>query len=167
MQKTVIGKFPPQNPPQQQQHQPRPGHGQNNYSPMGSNYVILPPVEMPAADPFLNSKINQEQDERKCSLLEDGPCCLPIVRMISSGSFSSTSHPLSALPLQFQADPEDDDYTREAKEQAACEVDALVELLHSRGRLSEACWLRSNRFQRSGCWLVGPGGFLANSTSLS
>ena len=45
--------------------------------------------------------------------------------------------------------------------------DALVQLLHSRGRLSEACWLRSNRFQRSGCWLAGPGGFLANSTSLS
>ncbi len=41
--------------------------------------------------------------------------------------------------------------------------DALVQLLHSRGRLSEASWLRSNRFQRSGCW---PGGFLANSTSL-
>jgi hypothetical protein len=123
MQKTIIGKFPPQNPPQQQQqHQPRLGQGQNNYSPMGSNYVILPPEEMPAADPFLNSKINQEQDERKCSLLEDGPCSLPIVRMISSGSFSSTSHPLSALPLQFQADPEDDDYTRKAKEQAAWEA---------------------------------------------
>jgi hypothetical protein len=45
--------------------------------------------------------------------------------------------------------------------------DALVQLLHSRGRLSEASWLRSNRFQRSGCWLAGPGGFLANSTSLS
>ena len=28
------------------------------------------------------------------------------------------THPLSALPLQFQADPEDDDYTREAKVQA-------------------------------------------------
>jgi hypothetical protein len=36
-----------------------------------------------------------------------------------------------------------------------------------RGRLSEACWLQSNRFPRSGCWLAGPGGFLANSTSLS
>ena len=45
--------------------------------------------------------------------------------------------------------------------------DSLVSLLHSRGHLSEACWLRSNRFQRSGCWLAGPGGFLANSTSLN
>ena len=47
--------------------------------------------------------------------------------------------------------------------------DALIQLLHSRGRLSGASWLRSNRFRRSGgcCWLAGPGGFLANSTSLS
>ena len=42
--------------------------------------------------------------------------------------------------------------------------DALVQLLHSQGRLSEASWLRSNRFQRSVCWLAGPpGGFLAYS----
>ena len=48
--------------------------------------------------------------------------------MISSGSLLTTiSHPLSALPLQFQADPENDDYTREAKEQAAWEAAALME----------------------------------------
>ena len=44
--------------------------------------------------------------------------------MISSGSLTTISHPLSALPLQFQAEPEDDDYTREAKEQAAWEAAA-------------------------------------------
>ena len=33
--------------------------------------------------------------------------------------------------------------------------------IRARGRLPEASWLRSNRFQRSGCWLSGPGGFLA------
>ena len=46
--------------------------------------------------------------------------------MISSGSLATISHPLSALPLQFQADPEDDNYTREAKEQAAWEAAALM-----------------------------------------
>ncbi len=35
-------------------------------------------------------------------------------------------------------------------------VDALVQLLHSRGRLTE-----------SGCWLAGPEGFLAGSTNLN
>jgi hypothetical protein len=44
--------------------------------------------------------------------------------MISSGNLSSISHP---LPLQFQADPEDGDYTREAKEQAAWEAAAVLE----------------------------------------
>ena len=45
--------------------------------------------------------------------------------------------------------------------------DALVQLLHSRGRLSEACLLKSNRFPRSGCWLAGPGGYLAGCTNLT
>jgi hypothetical protein len=45
----------------------------------------------------------------------------------SSGSLSSISHPLSALPLQFQVNPEDDDYTRETKEQAAWEAAAVME----------------------------------------
>ena len=45
--------------------------------------------------------------------------------------------------------------------------DALVQLLHSRGRLAESCFLKSNRFPRSGCWLAGPGGFFAGSTNLS
>ena len=45
--------------------------------------------------------------------------------------------------------------------------DALVQLLHSRGRLAESCLLQSNRFERSGCWLGGPGGYLAGSTNLS
>ena len=127
MQKTIIGKFPPRNPQQQQQLQPRHGQGQNNLSPRESHYVILPPEEMPAADPLLISKINQEQDEGIRSPSNDGPCSLPTVQMISSGSLSSISHPLSALPLQFQADPEDDDYTREAKEQAAWEATAVLE----------------------------------------
>ena len=82
---------------------------------------------MPAADPLPISKINQEQDEGIRSPSKDGPCSLPTVHMISSGSLSSISHPLSALPLQFQADPEDDDYTREAKEQAAWEAAAVLE----------------------------------------
>jgi hypothetical protein len=82
---------------------------------------------MPAADLLIISKSNQEQDEGICSLSEDGPCSLPTVRMISSGSLSSISHPLSALPLQFQADPEDDDYTREAKEQAAWKAAAVMD----------------------------------------
>ena len=127
MQKTIIGKFPPRNPQQQQQLQPRHGHGQNNLSPRESHYVILPPEEMPAADPLPISKINQEQDEGICSLSKDEPCSPPTAHMISSGSLSLISHPLSALPLQFQADPEDDDYTREAKEQAAWEAAALME----------------------------------------
>jgi hypothetical protein len=46
-------------------------------------------------------------------------------------------------------------------------VDALVQLLHSRGRLTESCLLKSNRFLHSGCWLAGPGGFLAGSTNLN
>jgi hypothetical protein len=46
-------------------------------------------------------------------------------------------------------------------------VNALVQLLHSRGRLTESCLLKSNRFPSSGCWLVGPGGFLAGSTNLN
>ena len=128
MQKTIIGKFPPRNPQQQQQHQPRLGHGQNNLSPVESHYVILPPETMPpAADPLIISKIYQAQSEGICAPSEDSPCSLPTVRMISSGSFTTISHPLSALPLQFQADPEDDDYTREAKEQAAWEATALME----------------------------------------
>ena len=127
MQKTIIGKFPPRNPQQQQQLQPRHGQGQNNLSPRESHYVILPPEEMPAADPRPISKINQEQDEGIRSPSKDGPCSLPTVHMISSGSLSSISHPLSALPLQFQADPEDDDYTREAKEQAAWEAVAVLD----------------------------------------
>ena len=45
--------------------------------------------------------------------------------------------------------------------------DALVQLLHSRGRLSEACLLKSNCFPRSGCWLAGPGGYLAGCTNLT
>ena len=57
--------------------------------------------------------------------------------------------------------------TSEGRKINRLRFDALVQLLHSRGRLSEASWLRSNRFQRSGCWLAGPGGFLANTTSLS
>ncbi len=126
MQKTIIGKFPPRNP-QQQQLQPRHGHGQNNLSPRESHYVILPPEEIPAADPLPISKINQEQDEGIRSPSKDGPYSLPTVHMISSGSLSSISHPLSALPLQFQADPEDDDYTREAKEQAAWEAVAVLD----------------------------------------
>jgi len=32
--------------------------------------------------------------------------------------------------------------------------DALDQLLHSKGRLSEACCMRSSRFQLSGCWLA-------------
>jgi hypothetical protein len=46
-------------------------------------------------------------------------------------------------------------------------VDALVQLLHSCGRLTESCLLKSNRFPFSGCWLAGPGGFLAGSTNLN
>ena len=45
--------------------------------------------------------------------------------------------------------------------------DALVQLLHSRGRLAESCFLKSNRFPRSGCWLAGPGGLFAGATNLS
>ena len=45
--------------------------------------------------------------------------------------------------------------------------DALVQLLHSRGRLSEACMLKSNKFPRSGCWLAGPGGYLSGTTHLT
>jgi hypothetical protein len=133
MQKTIIGKFPPRNPQQQQQLQPRLGHGQKNLSPRENHYVIQPPEEMPAADTgntsrnnvpnktllvgtflfsVLGKKINQKQDEGICSPSKDCPCSLPTVHMISSGSLSLISHPLSALPLQFQADPEDDDYIR-------------------------------------------------------
>ena len=43
-------------------------------------------------------------------------------------------------------------------------IDALVQLLHSRGRLTESFLLKSNRFPRSEC---GPGGFLAGSTNLN
>jgi hypothetical protein len=48
-------------------------------------------------------------------------------------------------------------------------VDALVQLLHFRGRLTESCLLmkRNNQFPRSGCWLAGSGGFLAGSTNLN
>ncbi len=95
--------------------------------PRESHYVILPPEEMPAVDPLLISKINQEQDKGIYSPSKDGPCSLPTAHMISSGSLSSISHPLSALSPQFQADPEDDDYTREAKEQAAWEAAAVLE----------------------------------------
>jgi hypothetical protein len=77
--------------------------------------------------PLPISKINQEQDEGICSPSKDGPCSFPTVHMISSDSLSSISYPLSTLPLQFQADPEDDDYTREAKEQAAWEAAAVLE----------------------------------------
>ena len=45
--------------------------------------------------------------------------------------------------------------------------DALVQLLHSRGRLSEACLLKSNKLPRSGCWLAGPGGYLSGTTNLT
>ena len=45
--------------------------------------------------------------------------------------------------------------------------DALVQLLHSRGKIPESCLLKSNRFLRSGCWLAGPGGYFAGSTNLS
>jgi hypothetical protein len=45
--------------------------------------------------------------------------------------------------------------------------DALVQLLHSRGRIAESCLLKSNRFPRSGCWLAGPGGYFAGATNLS
>ena len=45
--------------------------------------------------------------------------------------------------------------------------DALVQLLHSRGRLAEACLLKSNKFPRSGCWLAGPGGYLSGTTHLT
>ena len=45
--------------------------------------------------------------------------------------------------------------------------DALVQLLHSRGRPSEACLLKSNKFPRSGCWLAGPGGYLSGTTNLT
>ena len=45
-------------------------------------------------------------------------------------------------------------------------VDALVQLLHSRGRLTESCLLKSNRFSRLRCWLAGPGvSLLVPSTS--
>ncbi len=124
MQKTIIGKFPLEIP----SSQPRLGHGQNNLSLVESHYVILPPETMPpAADPLIISKIYQDQSEEICAPSEDSPCFLPTVRMISSGSLTTISHPLSALPLQFQADPEDNDYTREAKEQAAWEAAALME----------------------------------------
>ena len=64
MQKTIIGKSPSSRS-SSEQHQPRLGHGQNNFFPMGrSYYVILPPDEMPAANPIITSEINQEQDER-------------------------------------------------------------------------------------------------------
>ena len=45
--------------------------------------------------------------------------------------------------------------------------DALVQLLHCRGRLSEACLLKSNKFPRYGCWLAGPGGYLSGTTNLT
>ena len=45
--------------------------------------------------------------------------------------------------------------------------DALVQLLHSRGKIPESCLLKSYRFPRSGCWLAGPGGYFAGSTNLS
>ena len=46
--------------------------------------------------------------------------------------------------------------------------DALVQLLHSRGRLSDASWMRRSNNQAIGLpGRAGPGGFLANSTSLS
>ena len=45
--------------------------------------------------------------------------------------------------------------------------DALVQLLHSRGKIPESCLLKSNRFLRSGCWLAGPGSYFAGSTNLS
>ena len=45
--------------------------------------------------------------------------------------------------------------------------DALVQLLHCRGRLAESCLLKSNRFPHSGCWLAGPRGFLAGSSNLN
>ena len=44
---------------------------------------------------------------------------------------------------------------------------ALVQLLHSRGRIPTFCLLKSNRFPRSGCWLAGPGGNFAGATNLS
>ena len=47
-------------------------------------------------------------------------------------------------------------------------VDALIQLLHPRGRLAESYLLKSNRYPRTGCWLAGPGGrFLAGSTNLN
>jgi hypothetical protein len=47
--------------------------------------------------------------------------------------------------------------------------DALVQLLHFRGRIPESCCLllKSNRFPRSSCWLAGPGGYFAGATNLS
>jgi hypothetical protein len=45
--------------------------------------------------------------------------------------------------------------------------DALVQLLHFHGRISESCLLKSNRSPRSGCWLADPGGYFAGATNLS
>ena len=91
---------------------------------MGSHYVILSPEDMPATDPFIICKINQQQERKDYSLSKDGPCSSLLLitdRMISSsGSLSSITHPLSVLPLQFQVDPKDDDYTREAEVVSAC-----------------------------------------------
>ena len=45
--------------------------------------------------------------------------------------------------------------------------DALVQLLHSRGRIPESCLLKSNRFTRSEYWLADPGSYFAGATNLS
>jgi hypothetical protein len=92
MHKTIIEKFPPRNP-QQQQYQPRLflDTAKKKISPIGSHYVILPPEEIPVANSLFISKINQKHDEGICSLSEDGPCSLPTVRMISR--FSTCNQP--------------------------------------------------------------------------
>jgi hypothetical protein len=82
----------------------------------------MPPATDPP--PFIICKINQQQEKKDYSLSKDGPCSSLLItdRMIisSSGSLSSISHPLSVLPLQFQVDRKDDDYTREAEVVSAC-----------------------------------------------
>ena len=45
--------------------------------------------------------------------------------------------------------------------------DALLRVLESHGKVSEACLLRSNSFERSGSWLAGPGGYLSGTLALS
>ena len=92
---------------------------------MESHYVIIPP-EKPVDGPTYHHLQNQSAIGRKKIFPVERRSVLPLFDF-SSGSLSSISHPLSALPLQFQVDPEDDYYTRETKEQAAWEAAAVME----------------------------------------